>query len=385
MATHAKARPLFDPAILRQVVIDSFRKLTPQRQVRNPVMFVVYVGSILATLLFFDWPAVSGITLTDNAENFVYVDYNGGNPTVTVQTTEDTVNYQTRFLLAIVSRVGTNLYVNETVRPTVGDHAALMIREMQQTMPYTNATGGEIAAGTNPLSFNISDASWWQGLNRFTTPAFDGSTHTFTCFYRDGSGGWTAVPGATQIDNTKYDDGSGVLATLPANSYGVHWLYMSTDGNVSAVYGSGSYTLNAAQNAAEPESLPVQLQGVSFIVGKIIVKNGAATFAQTDSVAMMQRRFPGGSVPDHNSLLSLQGGATGEFYHLTAPEHDRWASGSASLAIMPDCSSGTASKLLYNPTTGVFTCGVDQNSGGGASGSAVEVREFRAGGFDPVP
>ncbi|HSB70561.1 MAG TPA: potassium-transporting ATPase subunit KdpB [Candidatus Methylomirabilis sp.] len=53
MATHAKARPVFDPAIARQAVIDSFRKLTPQRQVRNPVMFVVYVGSILTTLLFF--------------------------------------------------------------------------------------------------------------------------------------------------------------------------------------------------------------------------------------------------------------------------------------------------------------------------------------------
>ena len=52
MATHAQARPLFDSAILGQAVIDSFRKLTPQRQVRNPVMFVVYVGSILTTLLF---------------------------------------------------------------------------------------------------------------------------------------------------------------------------------------------------------------------------------------------------------------------------------------------------------------------------------------------
>jgi K+-transporting ATPase ATPase B chain len=53
MATDTKARPLFDAAILRQAVVDSFRKLTPQRQVRNPVMFVVYVGSILTTLLFF--------------------------------------------------------------------------------------------------------------------------------------------------------------------------------------------------------------------------------------------------------------------------------------------------------------------------------------------
>jgi K+-transporting ATPase ATPase B chain len=53
MATDSKARPLFDRAIVRQAITDSFRKLTPQRQIRNPVMFVVYVGSILTTLLFF--------------------------------------------------------------------------------------------------------------------------------------------------------------------------------------------------------------------------------------------------------------------------------------------------------------------------------------------
>src|SRR5258708_9417765 len=52
MAATVKARALFDAAILTQAVVDSFRKLTPQRQVRNPVMFVVYVGSILTTLLW---------------------------------------------------------------------------------------------------------------------------------------------------------------------------------------------------------------------------------------------------------------------------------------------------------------------------------------------
>jgi K+-transporting ATPase ATPase B chain len=52
MAATVKARALFDPAILGQAIVDSFRKLTPRRQVRNPVMFVVYVGSILTTLLW---------------------------------------------------------------------------------------------------------------------------------------------------------------------------------------------------------------------------------------------------------------------------------------------------------------------------------------------
>jgi K+-transporting ATPase ATPase B chain len=52
MASTVKARSLFDGAILRQAMVDAFGKLAPQRQVRNPVMFVVYVGSVLTTLLW---------------------------------------------------------------------------------------------------------------------------------------------------------------------------------------------------------------------------------------------------------------------------------------------------------------------------------------------
>jgi K+-transporting ATPase ATPase B chain len=47
-----RSRSLFDTGIVKQAIVDSFRKLTFQRQVRNPVMFVVYVGSILTTLLW---------------------------------------------------------------------------------------------------------------------------------------------------------------------------------------------------------------------------------------------------------------------------------------------------------------------------------------------
>jgi K+-transporting ATPase ATPase B chain len=53
MSTHAKSRPLFDPPIVRQAIVASFGKLDPRHQARNPVMFVVEVGSVLTTLLFF--------------------------------------------------------------------------------------------------------------------------------------------------------------------------------------------------------------------------------------------------------------------------------------------------------------------------------------------
>src|SRR5438093_9823732 len=52
MPTPIRARSLFDPSIVRRAIIDSFIKLDPRHQVRNPVMFVVEVGSVLTTALF---------------------------------------------------------------------------------------------------------------------------------------------------------------------------------------------------------------------------------------------------------------------------------------------------------------------------------------------
>jgi K+-transporting ATPase ATPase B chain len=43
---------LFEREIMLQALWDSFKKLMPQQQIRNPVMFVVWIGSILTTLLF---------------------------------------------------------------------------------------------------------------------------------------------------------------------------------------------------------------------------------------------------------------------------------------------------------------------------------------------
>jgi K+-transporting ATPase ATPase B chain len=53
MTTKTKTLALFDRAIVTQAVWDSFRKLSPKAQIKNPVMFVVWVGSILTTILFF--------------------------------------------------------------------------------------------------------------------------------------------------------------------------------------------------------------------------------------------------------------------------------------------------------------------------------------------
>jgi K+-transporting ATPase ATPase B chain len=49
MAT--QKRPLFDPPIVRRAAGDAFVKLAPRHMVKNPVMFVVLIGSVLTTLV----------------------------------------------------------------------------------------------------------------------------------------------------------------------------------------------------------------------------------------------------------------------------------------------------------------------------------------------
>ena len=49
--TRLKERSLFDPEIMRPAIWESFRKLAPRHVIKNPVMFVVEIGSVLTTMI----------------------------------------------------------------------------------------------------------------------------------------------------------------------------------------------------------------------------------------------------------------------------------------------------------------------------------------------
>jgi len=50
---HRQELKLFDGPIVRHAIVDSFKKLSPRSQFRRPVIFVVWVGSIWSTVIFF--------------------------------------------------------------------------------------------------------------------------------------------------------------------------------------------------------------------------------------------------------------------------------------------------------------------------------------------
>ena len=52
MSTTSQNPSLWDASLLGPAIKESFRKLAPRQVAKNPVMFVVEVGSLLTTVLF---------------------------------------------------------------------------------------------------------------------------------------------------------------------------------------------------------------------------------------------------------------------------------------------------------------------------------------------
>ena len=63
MSTKTKSS-IFDPALLRPAIVDSFKKLDQRVQWQNPVMFVVLLGTIPTTFITLAHPTRFGVQLT---------------------------------------------------------------------------------------------------------------------------------------------------------------------------------------------------------------------------------------------------------------------------------------------------------------------------------
>lgn len=271
-------------------------------------------------IAFFDWVANAALSLTDNANNYVYVTYNAGAPIIATSTSSPADALQ-NIMLALVYRAGTFLQINTTVKQTVGDHAALMVLYNQEVMPYSHASGAILGA-TGTRNISVTAGAFWEGLTRFTTSAFDSSAAgRFTYIRRNGSGGWTETATQSQINNTQYDDGSGTLATLTNTRYAIGWVYLETDSDIVVLYGQGDYTLAQAQAAAEPATLPPRLIAHGFLIGRVILQKSASSFTQVDTV--FATTFATSGVTNHNDTANIQdapNAVAGEHYHLNSAQ-----------------------------------------------------------------
>lgn len=268
----------------------------------------------LTEVRFCDWSAVSGQALADNVLNHIYVRYNAASPDVQVTTDESTINGHDEFELGQVYRSGTDIHIAEH-GPDLVDHL-FHITERFHDSGHLRANG-LIISHTGTRNIAMTAGAFWVELSYVTLSALDTSdSDTFTAHYHS-SGSWTSAAAQTQINNTQYDDGSD-LATLTANRYGVHWVFVHEEGDMHIVYGQGDYKLAEAEGSTVPAGLPDIVTEMGSLIGRIIVQKNGASFVEVATAFDTTFGFTG--VSDHAELANLQGGTADEYYHLTAAE-----------------------------------------------------------------
>ena len=282
--------------------------------------FVKVSTSNIAETRFFDMASTT-ISLTDNNANYIYVDYNSGNPSVFATTDRSTINHTTHFTLGRAFRSGTTVDV-------LNSGINLYNRTRLTHEKWIDIFGGiSYASGLTVTCTGLKPAYtagiMYAGSNKLTINALDCNVlDTFTAYYTTDNGAtWTTQTGQTDLNNTQYNDVSTGLATLSNNQYGVHWLYICPNGCLAVLYGKGSYTLAQAQAVAAPVTpIPNVLAQWAKLAAKVIIlKSATSVYSITHA---WTTAFPVQNPGDHNSLAGLQGGISSEYYHLTATEYN---------------------------------------------------------------
>jgi len=167
------------------------------------------------------------------------------------------------------------------------------------------------------------------------------------------SGAWTSAT-ITQYNNSQYDNGTN-LVSLGVGRYAVNWVYRNiVTSEIDIVLGNGNYTLSQAEASQRPPR-PSVLDAFYVLCGRIISQNGATAATVIESVSNVS--FNQAAVSVHNDLSGLQGGTTGEYYHMTSAQHTALGVASSIAAGTPASggAAGTAGQILYD-TDAIYVC-----------------------------
>ena len=271
--------------------------------------------SIDANLIYFEWEANNSLSLADREVNYVYVDYNGGTPIVTSETNYQNINQTTQFAIGTIFKRDNDLFFSD-IGLEISNFPRKVQRRIQESFGYQR-TSGLLTAHIGVRNVYVTAGVLWYQLNRIDINAFNSSTgDEFTVYYRHPTTGWTFTTGVTQISNTEYDNNDVAPATLGNNNYGVWWVYITPNGEVTILMGQGNYNqLSQAQSATIPVGLPPIIKYYSLFLAKIIIKKNDSAFI--DVQLPFDTLIGYTNANNHNELSTLQGGTTDEYYHLT--------------------------------------------------------------------
>lgn len=256
--------------------------------------------------------AQTNLALTDNSTNYVYFDYNAGVPNFKTTTDFSIINCMDKCLSYVIFRKGTALDVTNMTGQNV-DISTKVRRLFLGFSRYIYMAGGSILFQPASLALGLTAGAFSMGVKEIPHTAFDtnvagtANENIFTIYYRDGSGDFTEVASSKLINTTQYDSGTGTLATISNNKFGVSWVYLINNdpSRLAVVVGQAEYASQLeANNATPPSIIPPIISGIGVLVGFVTYAKSGTSF--TNVLSAFTQRFTSST-----AIVYLPAGTTG--------------------------------------------------------------------------
>jgi len=235
-----------------------------------------------STLFPFEAPVEIGLSVPVNTIRYVYLDYNGGSPSVNVTATND-FNYRTQFPLGYVINEGGTLYiVNNPHRAGVSadrlaqqsnNHNAIAREDSLTALMLSSPSGLKVATTAGYV--------WHRQTRKLLAAVNTAETGTYDRYYRDGAGGWTKVSAQTDTTPTVYDNNTGTPVTLATGKWSTKWWYIDYQGRLAALDGWDFFDTQAqcVGAAQRPNSMPLRLQAGALFIGRTVQRSNETTIS----------------------------------------------------------------------------------------------------------
>lgn len=285
--------------------------------------FIRESNSDQAQLRMFDWSASNNISITNNSSNYIYIDYNSGSPIVSVTIIESDVydNENSKFELYEIYREGTVLHITPHKQRALNGLGETQ-KYLYDLFPLRRARGlllGESGNGSRNITTTAGRV--YVKINKIDINAINTATGgNFDRYYLTGTTTWVKTTGNTTWDNTNYNTILTGLSVMTNNKYSFQDFYIDADGDLVSIYATNEYTSQASAETAPLPLTPPRLSSHSVYIGRIVFQK-AGTTALSVLSPFTGQVLSGTSVNNHNALSNLQGGTTGEYYHLTSNEY----------------------------------------------------------------
>jgi hypothetical protein len=262
-----------------------------------------YTADPQPTFQYVTWPAQTGITLSYLATNdttWIYVDSAG----IVQQRTEYYTDVQLEENIIIGQLVHpSRTFINlARTNPNVAYATDKQYEQFIRSFGPIKISGHTIQPNGANLKLNRTSGSAFSlgrnWINDTDNPSVvtDGAQTDciFYRYYRGATAGtFITVPNQTVIDPTKYDDGTGTLATVPGGKYTIQRLfyYPNTPTLLGVYYGRAEYTslADAAANINFENFTEIENTKTNAIfVAYLLIKSGCTDITNTSDALILQ-------------------------------------------------------------------------------------------------